>query len=231
MSHKKEFKCTQCGACCDNIGLFYDGLPTNNNGSCIYLVSLVSQKLCSIYEVRPSICRVGHSRSLDPFQDLSDHDYDQLLIKSCETLQNLTRRKEMVDPITLSIMAGVKILGSHALKKIHNNREQQKLANEEAQRRRKESLRQEAYHLNCTVDELVRAKELNCSLADLPKVEAELKRQEEELRRQEEEFKKRQELSRQWEQRLAAQRELEKQSLAAQQELEKQRWINEQLKK
>ena len=54
-----EFLCSKCGACCRSAGKMNGakyGLPIKKDGSCAHLVG----NECSIYEDRPSICRVSN---------------------------------------------------------------------------------------------------------------------------------------------------------------------------
>ena len=53
MRRKLKFQCTECGACCRRAGKL--GMPTKEDGSCIYLND---KNRCDIYEIRPAICSV-----------------------------------------------------------------------------------------------------------------------------------------------------------------------------
>lgn len=63
-----DWTCSKCGACCRAI-------------KCPFL----KDNLCTIYETRPPICRVGYSRK--PGQD--DASYKQEVEQACNTLQTL----------------------------------------------------------------------------------------------------------------------------------------------
>jgi Fe-S-cluster containining protein len=80
-----DFNCSKCGACCLKVT---DELPAKPNGSCLYLIDIGSQKLCSIYEVRPDICRSNYSRRRSEYENLSDYDFNRLLESACQILKN-----------------------------------------------------------------------------------------------------------------------------------------------
>lgn len=77
------FYCSQCGICCRNLPKippfkeFHDG-----DGICKYL----SENKCSIYEKRPSLCRVDESYHL--FEHIiSYQEYLEVNYISCKILQ------------------------------------------------------------------------------------------------------------------------------------------------
>lgn len=53
----KNFPCTQCGLCCQNVALSEETINLDrHDGVCKYFDE--STKKCSIYDSRPDICRV-----------------------------------------------------------------------------------------------------------------------------------------------------------------------------
>lgn len=70
-----KFPCTKCGACCRAAGL--SGLmPSREDGACLYLGE---DNLCTIYDKRPEICRIGEDED-HWWQDNAD---------ACNRLQEL----------------------------------------------------------------------------------------------------------------------------------------------
>lgn len=61
-----EFPCVQCGACCRAAGkvpeLALAG-HTKPNGHCIFLSTQSGKSVCTIYPIRPGICRVDRMKS------------------------------------------------------------------------------------------------------------------------------------------------------------------------
>jgi len=61
-----EFPCVQCGACCRAAGkvpeLALAGY-TEPNGHCIFLSTQSGKSACTIYPIRPGICRVDRMKS------------------------------------------------------------------------------------------------------------------------------------------------------------------------
>jgi Fe-S-cluster containining protein len=77
-----EFLCSKCGACC-RVAAKY-GLPDRGDGGCVYLDE---NDLCSIYDHRPLICRVGDygkSENKDKDGDLKNWYVDNT--KACHDL-------------------------------------------------------------------------------------------------------------------------------------------------
>lgn len=80
------FKCRKCGLCCCHINnnILYKELD-NGEGICLYYDK--NSKLCSIYNRRPTICRVDEAYELY-FKDLMNKDqYYKLNYEACEKLQ------------------------------------------------------------------------------------------------------------------------------------------------
>lgn len=80
------FPCTNCGACCRVAGGHY-GLPRAPDGSCANLARAEAEGrevwLCSIYETRPEVCRVGFSKPV--WIDIED--YHVISAHVCNDLQ------------------------------------------------------------------------------------------------------------------------------------------------
>jgi Fe-S-cluster containining protein len=91
-----KFPCTSCGACCRRVHLV-PGWPKEylkEDGSCIHL----DNNLCSIYEFRPPICRIGFSLASSGLTEL------QYKIKTAEICNTLMKEDGIVDkfiPLTL----------------------------------------------------------------------------------------------------------------------------------
>jgi Fe-S-cluster containining protein len=78
-----EFLCSKCGACCRAAGKMNGakyGLPIKKDGSCAHLVG----NECSIYEHRPSICRVSNMTHKSFYQ--SKKSYFIQATKRCHEL-------------------------------------------------------------------------------------------------------------------------------------------------
>ena len=62
-----DFICDKCGECCKHIDLIPELNKFNNNGSCKFL----ENNLCTIYNIRPSSCRVsGHREKSESEPDI-----------------------------------------------------------------------------------------------------------------------------------------------------------------
>ena len=78
-----NFNCNGCGACCRRVGtmpkelLVMNKLEVNPDGSC---KNFQSDNSCSIYETRPSICRVS---DMQKDSGLSQLEYFQLTASVC----------------------------------------------------------------------------------------------------------------------------------------------------
>lgn len=86
----ERFLCIKCGACCRNLGLLelYKDLD-RGDGVCIYFNE--ETNLCSIYEIRPLICRVEEGYRLVS-QQISYEEYICLNYKACKDLQNILKK-------------------------------------------------------------------------------------------------------------------------------------------
>ena len=78
------FSCTKCGECCRHI----DRVPQLaafdiGNGVCRYL----KDNLCTIYNVRPGICRVDFMYDKYFSKQISREDYYALNEKACRELK------------------------------------------------------------------------------------------------------------------------------------------------
>ena len=77
------FNCSKCGICCRNLPAVapFDELH-QGDGVCKFLMG----NLCSIYDTRPSLCRVDESYHL--FKHLMSYEeYLEVNYKSCSILQ------------------------------------------------------------------------------------------------------------------------------------------------
>ncbi len=79
-----RFPCTKCGLCCRHINLIpelaeYD----TGNGTCKYL----KDKLCSIYDHRPDICRVDIMYAQKYFRLFNKEDFIRQNLLVCKQLQ------------------------------------------------------------------------------------------------------------------------------------------------
>ena len=83
-----NFECDKCGACCRHLSLFGKEYAWLNDGSgkCKYLDNKTS--LCTIYEIRPIICRVdeGYYRH---FNHISIEEYLKITENACKSLKNI----------------------------------------------------------------------------------------------------------------------------------------------
>ncbi len=92
MKNVEHFNCTCCGACCQQLEVFgqeYKWLD-NGNGTCVYFDEKTN--LCSVYEIRPLICRVDFGYSLYASK-LSYDEYVRLTNIACNLLQKRFREK------------------------------------------------------------------------------------------------------------------------------------------
>ena len=78
------FECDQCGACCRHLDRseIYDYL-NRGDGTCIYL----DGNLCSIYDRRPTICRVDDSYNRFFKETMSLENYYKANYESCAILK------------------------------------------------------------------------------------------------------------------------------------------------
>lgn len=78
------FKCTKCGQCCRNLNRspIYSELH-NGNGICKFL----KDNECSIYGVRPLICRIDESYDAFFKDKLSYEEYIEMNYKCCKILK------------------------------------------------------------------------------------------------------------------------------------------------
>lgn len=79
----RDFKCTQCGLCCQNISKILPEFDLGN-GVCKYYDPEV--KLCTIYEDRPLVCRVKEYWLLGN-TGLSWKEWCNLNYQVCQKLQ------------------------------------------------------------------------------------------------------------------------------------------------
>lgn len=84
------FKCEKCGACCCNIkkNHLYNELD-NGNGVCIYYD--INNKLCSIYNERPILCRIDEAYDLYFKTSMNKEEYYKLNYEACNDLRRLNK--------------------------------------------------------------------------------------------------------------------------------------------
>ena len=96
MNKKLDFPCTSCGACCRR-AYTVPGWPREflqESGACVFL----ENNLCSIYESRPDICRIGFSLASS---GLTEKEY---ILKTAQICNKLMEEDGIVDkfiPLTL----------------------------------------------------------------------------------------------------------------------------------
>ncbi len=80
------YECKKCGACCRHLSLsnLYRDLD-RGDGVCKYL----NENLCSIYEVRPLLCRIDDSYVAYFNNFMSKEDYYRLNNEICNKLKKL----------------------------------------------------------------------------------------------------------------------------------------------
>lgn len=82
-----QFNCDKCGACCKNLP---PGIPLNRgDGVCKYL----ENNLCTIYETRPDICRVGTLYDRFFKDKMTEEEYIKLTHETCDILKNKLNRR------------------------------------------------------------------------------------------------------------------------------------------
>lgn len=79
-----SFECNKCGACCKILPKFVAPELVGENGFCKHL----KDNKCTIYENRPDICKHGNSK--DKYPDLTQDEYDDLAMKYCKELEEMT---------------------------------------------------------------------------------------------------------------------------------------------
>ena len=82
----REFPCNKCGLCCQRVSLAAEvQFLDRGDGVCRYYDS--AEKACSIYEVRPDVCRVDWLYSKGYSETHSWDDYVSLNVAVCNALQ------------------------------------------------------------------------------------------------------------------------------------------------
>ncbi len=80
------FVCDICGCCCRHLNLSKEyAFLDRGDGVCRYL----SGNLCSIYELRPLLCRVDESYQAFFYAVMSRQEYDRLNTEECEQLKRM----------------------------------------------------------------------------------------------------------------------------------------------
>lgn len=85
-----KFQCDKCGECCRNLDKsnIYADLD-RGDGVCKYLEG----NLCSVYEIRPKICRVDECYEDIFCQIMTREKYYQLNYESCQLLKGKKENK------------------------------------------------------------------------------------------------------------------------------------------
>lgn len=89
-SKHNNFVCSKCGSCCTHLTLFhgvYDELD-RGDGVCMYFDE--KTLLCSIYNSRPTLCRVEEGYKL--FSSISWNEYMTKMQSACAYLQSLDKK-------------------------------------------------------------------------------------------------------------------------------------------
>ncbi|MDO5537507.1 MAG: hypothetical protein Q4F72_08275 [Desulfovibrionaceae bacterium] len=93
MSDTPAFVCTCCGACCSQLELFgpmYAWLD-RGDGVCRYFDC--ERRLCSVYVLRPVICRVEEGYPIY-FSHVPYDEYIRLTMQACRMLEERMKEKE-----------------------------------------------------------------------------------------------------------------------------------------
>lgn len=84
----QEFPCTQCGLCCQKVGLSELTRDLDRgDGACKYFDDV--NKSCTIYVSRPDICRVDLQYKINYSQDYSWGEFVELNLEACRKLELL----------------------------------------------------------------------------------------------------------------------------------------------
>lgn len=80
--------CKQCGECCRhvNLSVIYSQLD-RGDGTCKYLCG----NLCSIYSIRPLLCRIDESYDTFFKDSISKEEYYKLNYEACNKMKNTDR--------------------------------------------------------------------------------------------------------------------------------------------
>ncbi|WP_406569451.1 YkgJ family cysteine cluster protein [Aeromonas media] len=81
------FPCTQCGLCCQHVNRSeYTINLDRGDGVCLHYND--AEKLCSIYDSRPDICRVDKQYRINYSKYYSWQDFIAANISICQELQS-----------------------------------------------------------------------------------------------------------------------------------------------
>lgn len=99
----REFPCTQCGLCCQNVNLADETSSLDRgDGTCKHYSD--KDKSCTIYADRPDICRVDRQYHLHYADKFSWDEFIVLNLQVCEILsdasENLNRAKNIKNNTT-----------------------------------------------------------------------------------------------------------------------------------
>lgn len=80
------FPCTMCGICCQNISHIKELESFDlGNGVCKYF-DLIT-KGCTIYDIRPNICRIDKMYELEYYKKFTKSDFYNLNAEACNRMQ------------------------------------------------------------------------------------------------------------------------------------------------
>lgn len=87
---KYNFACCKCGSCCTHLSEFHGVYDSLDRGDGICLHFNESTRLCTIYNSRPTICRVEEGYQF--FDSMAWAEYIAKMYSACVYLQNLEKR-------------------------------------------------------------------------------------------------------------------------------------------
>lgn len=92
LAKEPQFKCQRCGACCRLVGLSntpeIKALAREGSSECRHLQP---DNLCTIYETRPSFCRVNdwYDEFIKETYGITREEWYKINYNACENLRNL----------------------------------------------------------------------------------------------------------------------------------------------
>lgn len=90
----REFPCTQCGLCCQNVNLADETQSLDRgDGTCKHYSD--NDKNCTIYADRPDICRVDRQYDLHYADKFSWDEFIDLNLKVCDILSEASESLQL----------------------------------------------------------------------------------------------------------------------------------------
>lgn len=87
ISELEPFPCTSCGKCCQQVSLSSQtAYLDRGDGTCQYFDDM--EKLCTIYDERPLVCRVEGYYKKYLSQQYEWDDFVRINLEFCEKLKN-----------------------------------------------------------------------------------------------------------------------------------------------